>query len=33
MNWLNGESNPKILQHSAAFFPAFRPRHSSENRA
>jgi len=25
INWRNGESNPKILQHSAAFFPAFRP--------
>jgi len=23
MNWHDGESNPKILQHSAAFFPAF----------
>jgi len=25
MNWRDGEWNPKILQHSAAFFPAFRP--------
>jgi len=24
MNWRDGESNPKILQHSAAFFPAFQ---------
>jgi len=24
MNSRNGELNPKILQHSAAFFPAFR---------
>jgi len=31
MNWRDGESNPKILQHSAAFFPAFRPRRRSEN--
>jgi len=23
MNWYNGESNPKILQHSAAFFQHF----------
>jgi len=31
--WHDGESNPKILQHSATFFPAFRPRRCSENRA
>jgi len=23
MNWCNGESNPKILKHSAAFFQRF----------
>jgi len=33
MNWRDGESNPKILQHSAVFFSAFRPRLRSENRA
>jgi len=33
MNWRDGESNPKILQHSAAFFPAFRRRGRPENRA
>jgi len=36
MNWRDGESNPKILQHSAALFSRFsstRPRHRSENRA
>jgi len=32
MNWRDGESNPKILQHSTAFFSAFRPRRCSENR-
>jgi len=31
MKWRDGESNPKILQHSAAF-SAFRPRRRSENR-
>jgi len=25
MNWRDGEQNPQILQHSPAFFPAFRP--------
>jgi len=24
MNWRNGKSNPKILQHSVALFPAFQ---------
>jgi len=24
MNWRDGESNQKILQHSASFFPAYR---------
>jgi len=26
MNWRDGESNPKNLQHSTAFFSAFRSR-------
>jgi len=25
MNWRDGELNPKIVQHSAVFFPAFWP--------
>jgi len=33
MNWRDGEPNPKFLQHSAAFFPTFRPRRRSKNRA
>jgi len=33
MNWGDEESNPKILQHFAAFFPTFWPRRRSENRA
>jgi len=33
LNWRDGESNPKVLQHSAAFFLVFQPRRGYENRA